>query len=71
MAGRVWQGLGVSASFPASPLTHCLSHHTGCDNSHSSPDPLLSCMRRREPRLWADSGILTQIPAPPSPQQSA
>lgn len=36
MAGRVWQGLGVSASFPASPLPHCLSHHTGCDNSHSS-----------------------------------
>ena len=48
MAGRVWQGLGVSASVPASPLPHCLSHHSSCDPSRSSPDPLLSCMRSRE-----------------------
>lgn len=32
MAGRLWQGLGGSASFPTSPHLS----HTSCDTSHSS-----------------------------------
>lgn len=58
--GRVWVGR------PASPLPNHLSHHTGRDISRSS-QTCSSPVGGGRPRVWAGSGILAQIPAPPVP----